>query len=556
MKLRIVLLRQLVMACVIIGLTGIATATPPTYLPGSRGAEKAAEHSNKAFDREEALHRRREVHAWLMSETVTQGLGAPISATISEDEKLEIDHASRLAVPERVGVTRSLSIAVSFGDVNLSHLNGRTLARPNGAMSRTDDGGYVYTTTLSSPEATAVRVHFTGFRLPTNAGLYLFAEDGQVFGPYSGRGPHGDGEFWSHTLMGDYVFLQLRHFGSPTSADLHNTGFNIAGLAHIRPRFLGGFCSFNATCVESAACVDDPSPVTPARTAVAHMQWISGPYIYICTGGLLADTDMNTTVPYFLSANHCISRGKDARNLENFFQLAESSCETPTCDDLFDHRANHPQSLRTLGATIKSTGRNTDYTLFELKEAAPTGSSYLGWNASPVAFSNGANLHRISHPGGAPQAYSMHDVDTSAVTCQSWPRGDRIYSRDVVGATEGGSSGSPVVNASSQVVGQLSGACGFNLSDTCDNVLNATVDGAFANYFNDVSQFLDPGTSCTDQENNCSDGVDNDCDGLVDGLDPDCNDPGGGFPKGAVCLVNSDCASNKCKGKTGSKTCK
>ena len=51
--------------------------------------------------------------------------------------------------------------------------------------------------------------------------------------------------------------------------------------------------------------------------------------------------------------------------------------------------------------------------------------------------------------------------------------------------TDGGSSGSPVVNASDQVVGQLSDAC-----DT--NVNNATVDGAFAFYFASVQPILAP----------------------------------------------------------------
>ena len=129
----------------------------------------------------------------------------------------------------------------------------------------------------------------------------------------------------------------------------------------------------------------------------------------------------------------------------------------------------------------------------------------------------------------------------------------------MVGATEGGSSGSPVVNSSGQIVGQLSGACGTNLNDNCDAVNNATVDGAFAAYFGDVEQFLDPGNGggCTvteSPETSCFDGQDNDCDGDVDGDDSDCGT--GGLPKGAACIANSDCASNKCKGKVGSMTCK
>ena len=168
-------------------------------------------------------------------------------------------------------------------------------------------------------------------------------------------------------------------------------------------------------------------------------------------------------------------------------------------------------------------------------------------------------MYRISHPQGAPQSFSEHVVDTNAGTCTAWPRGDRIYSRDVVGATEGGSSGSPVVNSSGQIVGQLSGACGTNLNDNCDAVNNATVDGAFAAYFGDVEQFLDPGngggcTATETPETSCFDGQDNDCDGDTDGDDSDCGT--GGLPKGAACIANSDCASNKCKGKVGRMTCK
>lgn len=138
---------------------------------------------------------------------------------------------------------------------------------------------------------------------------------------------------------------------------------------------------------------------------------------------------------------------------------------------------------RTLGSKVLATGKKGDFSLLELDQQPPAGSVLLGWSSSPIAFSNEALLFRISHPGGAPQAYSAHEVDTSRPTCTSWPRGERIYSTDLFGATEGGSSGSPVLNAGGQIVSQLSGACGFNVGDTCDSVRNATVDGALAPYF-------------------------------------------------------------------------
>jgi hypothetical protein len=82
-----------------------------------------------------------------------------------------------------------------------------------------------------------------------------------------------------------------------------------------------------------------------------------------------------------------------------------------------------------------------------------------------------------------------------------------------------------VLNSSGQIVGQLSGACGYNVNDVCDSASNATVDGAFASYYNQVAPFLAGGG-------------------------PGCS------PFGAGCSANSECCSNNCKGKPGSKRCK
>jgi V8-like Glu-specific endopeptidase len=544
------LLRTACAVSVLALVSSLAMAAPP--------ASKAPEHSNRSFDREAELAQRRELHSWLMSERVASGRNNPVNISVSAAERLEIDTA-RGESPERVGVTRAVDRHVAFGDVNLRSLRGRSQAMATGALVESQDGGYVYTAELGSPNATGIRVHFTGFRLADNAGLYLYTQGGQVFGPYTGRGPHGDGDFWSHTLVGDKVTLQLRHVGPASRADLAGTSFSISGLAHLRPRFLGGPCSYNAACVVNLACASGvSSAVDIAKDAVAHMQWISGPYVNFCSGGLVADTDSTSQIPYFLTANHCISRGKDARNLETFFKLAPApgntvdvDCQTGTCDDWRAHREDHPQSLRTLGARIQSSNRTSDYTLLELNEPAPAGTQFLGWDTAAVDGSNGADLYRISHPSGAPQSYSEHEVDTTAGTCTSWPRGDWIYSHDTYGATEGGSSGSPVVNAAGQVVGQLSGACGTNVNDTCDNISNATVDGAFAAYFGEVAVFLDPEpVQCTPEPEVCN-GADDDCDGEVDEGDV-CS--GGGT--GSSCDIDADCNSGRCKGKPGAKVCK
>lgn len=66
--------------------------------------------------------------------------------------------------------------------------------------------------------------------------------------------------------------------------------------------------------------------------------------------------------------------------------------------------------------------------------------------------------------------------------------------------------------------------------------------------------------SCTPTEaaeESCDDGVDNDCDGFVDLSDSDCQgEPCDLGQLGDPCSLDADCCSNKCKGKPGDKTCR
>lgn len=539
--------RSLLLACVIACVSLSALAAPPKQL-GMRA-------DGQTLDREAMQNERKAYHQWLVSERVAAAQANRLVVQASKGELDAVDNAPQQS-PEIVGFSQELAVDVSFNKIKLSGLRGKSKNLKFGAIQATADGGYVYTAELSSPGATALRVQFAGFNLPAGSAMFLYTDEGQTFGPYTGRGPLHDGSFDSNTLAGDSITLQIRHTGSASAKDMRATRFRIVGLGHIRPRFMAGECGYNASCVQNAACGSNAA-VDDAKLAVAHMLFRSGGSYYICSGGLINDTDASNNLPLFLTANHCLSKGRDAKSLENFFRFASNNCnDTSLCEASYDSlRSTFP---RTLGASIVSTGRASDYTLLRLNESAPGGSVFLGWNEDPVAFSDGTELSRISHPQGAPQSFSKHIVDVNAGTCTAWPRGDRIYSRDVTGATEGGSSGSPVVNNAGQIVGQLSGACGTNLNDTCDADNNATVDGAFAAYFGAVEQYLAPGsTGCTATENpevSCSDGQDNDCDGYTDGADSDCAT--GGKPSGEACFVNSECASNNCKGKPGSKTCK
>ncbi len=272
-----------------------------------------------------------------------------------------------------------------------------------------------------------------------------------------------------------------------------------------------------------------PAPISKARASCGRTPFAVGSSAFICSGGLVNDANTSTTVPYFLTANHCISRQSSANSIEAFFQFNTScggSCPSAS------------SSLpRMLGSTLLVSSANSDFCLLQLNGSVPGGPSLLGWTTTAVANSNSTDLFRISHPKGAPQAYSRQDVSTTAGTCGSIPRGNFIYSRNSFGATEGGSSGSPVLNSGGQIVGQLFGACGTNTRNVCDSSSNATVDDAFAVTFSSISQFINnPGnTSCHSGANGSASFCRSGC---------KCEDGEGDCDSNSECVPGTTCLSN------------
>ncbi len=563
---------QPVVGAMAIVFTTVAVAADTPEAIGDRAVVRVApEVATEGLTPEQYFDRQRELHNWLMSEMPDGALNRPIRAQLTKEELVDmetpdVDESGRL----RVGLVKELSPVVTVAGLNRKQLSQRATRASTGVMRATDDGGFVWAVSVTSDRAHGLRVHFENFSIPQNAELYFFSLAGEAFGPYERTGINGTGEFWSHSVGGDTGIILLRHFGPNGADDLARVSLQITAVGHIGVESLrtggeGGvasFCSYNEPCIENTNCVSGkPAIISDVENAAAKMRWIAGCCIYLCSGGLIADTDTNTQIPYFLTANHCMSRSRQARNLEAFFQF-QVGCGAGCPSD--PYRDSHAGVPRTMGAVVEASGSDGDYTLLRLSENPPAGSVLLGWNNTPVANTNGAELHRISHPAGAPQAYSKQEVDTSRPTCQGWPRGERIYSSDLIGATEGGSSGSPVVNAAGEIVGQLTGACGFDVGDPCNSADNATVDGAFAHYFANVEPFLDP-AGCTPSPEICDDGVDNDCDGATDCDDSDCSgDPAcdtgcvnpGGAPAGTSCVDDAECCSNKCKGRSGNKSCK
>jgi hypothetical protein len=531
------------------------------------------------------------LHRVLTNETVALGARAPVTVVVTQQELLDLavqEEAQRTVFPgpKLVGMVKPVFAAVDLAPVQLEALSTQPQLLDLGAIKSVDDG-FVYTTAVRSDGARSLRVHISDLSLPANTELYVFNQDGEAHGPYVEMGPDGTGEFWTPSVKGFELFVQVRHYGVATQADLISTWFVIDQVGHIDPSAveLGAVGEYNigsqcyeAECIVNASC-PEAIPMGGAESAVAHYQFVKRPYIYICSGGLLADSDAASDIPYFLTANHCVSKQKDANTAEFYFDYTQ-----PCGTDCGNAETDAVKIAG--GGEILATSSTSDYTFMKIKQAVPAERIFLGWTNEEIAFNDGAVLFRLSHPSGGPMAYSEHEVDTAKGTCTSWPRGNWIYSADTLGATEGGSSGSVVLNAAGQVVGQLSGGCGTNVYDNCDSVNNATVDGALAAYYGDVAEWLgtgEPPPPCSGDEEcgggiccegqcvapacesaaNCDDGnactedVCADpglCTAICQHTDiPDCTSC---LPLGAGCTDGAECCSNKCRGKPGAMICR
>ena len=218
---------------------------------------KSLELPAQNFDRVAHYEQMNQLHQRLSASTVDLAFTAPLEVRVDPAERGRdrdrVAHDQKM----RVGVVEELAVPVSFAGQRPG--NGRVRALDTfGAVRGEDNGGFVWSGVIRSPEAAASRVHITGLDLPDGAALYVFTRDGMAFGPYTGRGPNGTGELWTNTVVGAEVVVQL-HAGAARVPD-----FTIAGFGHLTPDFAlsrtlkpapeagNAPCSFNADCVVDA----------------------------------------------------------------------------------------------------------------------------------------------------------------------------------------------------------------------------------------------------------------------------------------------------------------
>jgi hypothetical protein len=361
----------------------------------------------------------------------------------------------------QIGVNRTVGIA----------------SQTYGRKFKNSDGTEIRLLAIKSPGAVRVRVHFTNVDLPAEDALYVYgtSKDAVVAGPYRGKGPWNSGDFWSRSIEGDTVVIE---YFSRTGQG----SFDIPEISHIyeqvaaedthAPDLLG--CHIDASC-----------STAPEKNAVGRIAFTTPTGSFVCTGTLLNDR-ANDHIPYFLTANHCVSTQAIAQTVETYWFYQTASCNSG--------------GLRTwvysgAGADLLATQRANDFALIRLVDSAPAGAAYAGWDAAPLAV--GTSVRGFHHPAGfSPPSVQSHlrrsdgSVNSTSVSCSATGLSGGFRVAWTMGTTEPGSSGSGVwySGQSSYLVGVLS--CGPPPTCTDPDALYSK----FSQFYSQIQPFIDPPT--------------------------------------------------------------
>ncbi len=320
---------------------------------------------------------------------------------------------------------------IKVGD-ELPYKAGTPAAYPLGGADRPVS----WSETVVSPGATFLRIHFQKFNLPDGDYVTVSSPDGADFWTYTGRGPRGTGEFWSFSVETDTAIVEL-HSGSRLKGRAGRYGVIVDRIAH-------GTAPINedGTFLEKVICGTDGKEDVACHTSVnvnpvARLSFQSGGSSFVCTGWLVAGSNNST----MFTNNHCVDNQTEVSTVQARFNYQHTTCGGSTT----------AATTTYAGGTFLRTSTSLDYTLFTLQgNPEATWGEYTATSKSPTV---GMILNFPQHPGGGLKEISWWkdtahtlrcNVSTINATYGGSASGSQMgYSCD----TEGGSSGSPVLDA-------------------------------------------------------------------------------------------------------------
>lgn len=314
-------------------------------------------------------------------------------------------------------------------------------------------GGRVGRLRLGLPGALALRVAFARFQLPPGASLFLYDDErAHLLGAYTELSPDAGGRLEAPPLPGAFVTLEVHEPADaavepelvvaglwPTLELLGRAPLVAAASSREGERGQRGRGGTQDSEIRSPPCNVDVACEQGRGWELASRSVVSIVALNeFCTGVLINNT-ANDGTPFVLTARHCGSL-----NLATFrFDWRRAECGV---GDLPPQEERHEVS----GSRLVFAGEDHDFQLVRLPHMPPEewGAVYAGWDRSDRAPEHTACLH---HPGGDLMKISL-DEQAPGKRRRHWN-----IARWETGMTARGSSGAPLFDPQSRVIGTLEG---------------------------------------------------------------------------------------------------
>lgn len=368
-------------------------------------------------------------------------LAAPPTLSLPSHNSADMWRAELLSVQQAQANGDAVAPHIAYPhEVNLNLNN-------SGSWTTLPDGTRIWRLRLVSPGALATMLVFERWRLSKGAELFLYDdEQTDVRGAFTLENNWDSGRNITAPLPGEAVTLELN---IPSWQD--DLGeLSILRVGHVYcPNFgreqdaLDEFgeslaCHVNVNCPEGADWQDEKRGV--ALIISDGFRW--------CSGSLIRNA-CNPVDPLFLSAWHCLD-GNEA-SWVFVFNYESAGCANPPSEP----STSQSISNATLLASHNYTA-GADLALFRLSSPPPLAyNAYInGWDRRDIPREWSVGIH---HPIGDIKKISGDD---DPYTEDSWLNVTPNTHWEMTsewGGLEGGSSGSPLFNPGSRIVGDLTG---------------------------------------------------------------------------------------------------
>lgn len=328
----------------------------------------------------------------------------------------------------------------------------------SGITFNTYDNMKVWRVGIRSVKAYSLNILFSKFNLPEGAKLFVYNSDqSEILGSYTHMNNSDINMLPIQPIAGDEIIVEYQEPSDSTfrgEIEIGEVNHDFIGILRAtEPRDPEQNCHPNLVCY--------PEDIEAGSGVVAII--INGKTY--CTASLINNTENNGT-PYLITATHCLNDDYNTSFLSNrkYDMVAGNivaffGYESPNCEK--EIRGNVQMSMASLDSVFIS--ERHDVSLLKFKEIPPVEYQpyYLGWNATNN--NNQAPYHGIHHPNGGIKKVAIENDALAIGSFGTQPPYNmepnvhwEVKAWDVA-ATEGGSSGSPLLDNQKRIVGTLTG---------------------------------------------------------------------------------------------------